>query len=111
MKPIDKAKTALAAAGIDARDAANYAGKCKAPYAVVYSRGDLPLGRTTRRIGVNVLLHVPAAKPELMPGLRERARAAILSAGLFAQQADEDGVLDNYEALTALLSFYALGGM
>lgn len=111
MKPIDRMKTALTAAGIDARDPAAYAGKCRAPYAVVYSGGDLPLSRTTRRIIVNVLLHVPAAKPELMPGLRESARAAAQKAGFFDQQADEDGVMDNYEALTGLMSFYALGGM
>lgn len=111
MKPIDRMKTALAAAGIDARDPAAYTGKCRAPYAVVYSGGDMPLSRTTRRIVVNVLLNVPVAKPEQMPGLRESTRAAAQSAGFFDLQADEDGVLDNYEALTGLMSFYALGGM
>lgn len=111
MKPIDKAKAALSEAGIDARDAAGYVGKCRAPYAVVYSGGDVPLSPTTRRIVVNVLLHVPAGQPERMPALREQARTAIRRAGFFDLQADEDGILDNYEALTGLMSFYALGGM
>lgn len=111
MKPIDRMKSALTAAGVDARDPAAYAGKCRAPYAVVYSGGDIPLSRTTRRIVVNVLAHVPAAKPEQMPALRETVRAAAQSAGFFDLQADEDGVMDNYEALTGLMSFYALGGM
>ena len=43
MKPIDRMKNALAEAGVDAREAAAYAGKCRAPYAVVYSGGDVPL--------------------------------------------------------------------
>lgn len=111
MKPIDRAKAALTAAGIDVRDAAAYVGKCKAAYAVAYSGGDVPLSRTTRRIVVNVLLHVPASRPEQMPELREKARKAIHAAGFFDLQTDEDSILDSYEALTGLMSFYALGGM
>lgn len=111
MKPIDRMKNALAEAGVDAREAAAYAGKCRAAYAVVCSGGDVPLTPSTRRIVVNVLLHVPAAKPEQMRPLREQTRAAARRAGLFDLQADEDGVMENYEALTAQMSFYALGGM
>lgn len=111
MTPIDKALNALRGAGIDAREAAAYTGKCRAGYAVVYSGGDEATGPTTRRILINILLHVPASKPEGMKALRANADAAMLRAGFKRRGAGEDGVLENYEAITGLTTWYLLGGI
>ena len=110
MTPVEKALPALRAADADAREAVNYLGKCKAPYAVIYSGGEVAAGRTLRRLLVCALLHAPTAQPGALDALEAQTDAALRSAGFRLQDADADSVLDNYEAITRLRTYYLLGG-
>lgn len=111
MTPVERAIWALKQAGVDAREPAAHLGKCRTGYAVVYSGGDIPLGRTTRRIIVNVMLHVPVKSPEQLGPLRAAVQLAMRGVGFAPMGNGEDGVLEDYEAITCTDTYYALAGL
>lgn len=111
MTPVERAIWALKQAGVDAREPAAYMGKCRLGYAVVYSGGDIPLGRTTRRVVVNVMIHVPVKTPERMRPLRASVQLAMRGAGFAPMGGGEDGVIEDYEAITCTEAYYALASV
>ena len=102
----DRLKAAIAAQGIDVRDAAESTGVCEAAYVVVRDGGVTPRGRSNAVRVTIATIYVPYKKPEQLANLRERVKTALLAAGQKLGAVSSHEIDDTYKAAECEIQVY-----